>query len=211
VPTSWLLLIRHGRTHLNQQNVYAGWSEAPLDEAGREQAASLGRRLASVPLAAVYSSPLLRALQTAEAIVAGQPLKLEAREELAELKMAGWQGLGEREIAKRFPVEWQAWCRSPAALDCPHIESLSAAARRVRPLISEVARRHAGGAVAIVTHEAIVRLVVLISLGLDLHHYRSFRVMPGSLSILQWRPNGAQLVLLDDTSHHDGGRPEVLC
>lgn len=205
-----LLLIRHGRTVSNVEGVYAGWSDVPLDEVGREQAATLGQRLAALSLSAVYSSPVQRALETAGPIAAARELPVVPAEELGELRMPGWQGLGEREIAARHPVEWDTWTRNPAALESPHVESLSRAAQRVRKLVSELGRRHAQEIVALVTHEAIVRLILLTSLGIELRAYRSFHVPNGSLSALAWRPESAHLILLGDTSHHDGGRLSVL-
>jgi broad specificity phosphatase PhoE len=198
-------LIRHGRTELNLRNVYAGWSDVGLDAVGHEQAAALARRLEPVPLAAVVASPLRRAGETAEALAAGRRIEIERRDELAELHMPLWQGLGEAEIAQRFPVEWSVWCRDPASLDVPHLESLSSAARRSRHLVAELGRRHAGRCVAVVTHEAIVRAALLTSLGIELRHYRRFRIPLASLSVLAWRPEAAQLWLMGDASHLDGG------
>jgi len=205
LPGCWLVLVRHGRTELNQRNVYAGASDVELDEVGREQAAALADRLRELSLSALYCSPLTRALQTAQPIAAACGLDVQVRDELAELRMGAWQGLGPAEIAQRFPVEWDAWCRNPASLDVPHIESLSSAAQRVRRLVGQVGRDCDGKCVALLTHDGIVRLIVLTSLGLDLRHYRSFRVRLGSLSVVEWKPKSSHLWLLDDTSHHESG------
>jgi probable phosphoglycerate mutase len=144
-------------------------------------------------------------MQTAEAIRGSASGSVQTVDELTELRMPGWQGLGEKEIAERHPVEWQAWCRSPATLECPYIESLSSASARVRRVVSEIGNRHPRQAVALVTHEAIVRLIILTSLGLDLHSYRALRVPNASVSVVGWRHRGSRLWLLGDTSHYDGG------
>jgi broad specificity phosphatase PhoE len=201
-----MLLVRHGQTEANRRGVYAGWSDEPLDEAGRLQAAAVASRLAAVPLQAVYSSPLRRAVQTAEPLARSASLEIHLLEELAELRMPGWQGLNESELASRFPVEWAAWIRNPAALECSHVESLSSLARRVRPALAGIGRRHRGQSVAIISHEAVLRVGILSALGLELRSYRRLYVPPGSLSILRWSPDGATLALLGDTSHYDGGR-----
>jgi broad specificity phosphatase PhoE len=210
VKPSWLLLVRHGRTEANRGGFYAGRSDVPLDELGRTQAGAVARRLARERVAAVYASPMQRTLETAEPIARAHGLEVQPIEELAELSMPGWQGLGEKEIAERFPVEWQAWMRNPAALDCRYIESLSSLGRRVRHALGGIGRRHEGEAAVVVSHEAVLRVAILLSLGLELRAYRRLRVAPGSLSALAWSPEGSSLMLLSDSSHQDEGRLSFL-
>src|SRR4051812_26388074 len=87
-----ILLVRHGETAWNRDGRYQGRTDIPLSETGQAQVAALGRRLASLPIAVAYASPLSRAKTTAEAILAGRPIGLSLDAGLVEISHGGWEG-----------------------------------------------------------------------------------------------------------------------
>ena len=104
-----LLLARHGETDWNREQRFQGHADPPLNQTGRAQAVDLAVALAGEPLAAVYSSPLRRALETAEIVAAAhgqEPVTVDA---LLEVDVGSWQGLTRAEIEERYPDQFARW------------------------------------------------------------------------------------------------------
>ena len=120
-----LVLVRHGETAWNRERRYQGWRDTPLSATGRVQAEAAGRLLARQPLAAVWSSPLERARDTAAAIAA--PLGLLVREEAAfkEMRFGEWEGLTRDEASAQFPSLYRAWAETPHLVTLPGAETLA--------------------------------------------------------------------------------------
>lgn len=174
-----LFLVRHGRTASNVARVYAGRSDEPLDEAGRAQAREAAERLAAEGVAALYSSPLRRARETAEimASVLGADVTVDAA--LTEMALGPWEGLSEDEVARRFPREWALWMDRPSRLRLPGRETLDDVLRRVLPFLERIRLAHAGEAVAVVSHHAPIRVAMIHQDGGDLDRYRAASVANG--------------------------------
>lgn len=107
-----VLLVRHGQTDDNRDSRFQGQLDTALGDVGREQARRLGEEMAGAGLAALYASPLARALETAR--LAGECLDLEPRVEpgLAEAQMGAWQGRLKADIEREEPAAWAAWRRA---------------------------------------------------------------------------------------------------
>ncbi len=104
-----ILLARHGETDWNRENRFQGHADPPLNETGRAQAAELAAALANEPLAAVYSSPLRRAFETAQIVGAPHGLEPVPVDALREVDVGSWQGLTRAEIEERFPEQFARW------------------------------------------------------------------------------------------------------
>jgi 2,3-bisphosphoglycerate-dependent phosphoglycerate mutase len=98
-----VLLARHGETDWNRELRIQGSSDTELNDTGRRQAHALARELADVELAAVYSSGLSRARETAEIVAAGRNLEVHVDDDLRERSFGSWEGLTRHEVAQRFP------------------------------------------------------------------------------------------------------------
>ena len=99
-----LLLLRHAETDWNREGRYQGWTDTDLSEVGRGQAEAAGRLLARQPLAAVWSSPLRRARDTAAAIASAKGLAVKEHAAFMEMRFGDWEGLTREEVAARFPA-----------------------------------------------------------------------------------------------------------
>jgi broad specificity phosphatase PhoE len=149
-----VLLVRHGETDWNRERRWQGWADVPLSELGRQQAAELAARLRTVPLDAVYSSDLSRALETAELVAAEHGLPAIADSGLREIDVGSWSGLTKAEIQERFDGVWP-----------DDAETSEAHAARVRAAASRILHEHAHGTVLLVTHGGTIRALVDASEG----------------------------------------------
>ena len=168
-----LILVRHGETDWNAEHRWQGHSDTELNDAGREQARRLAEELP--PVDAVYSSDLVRARQTAE--IVGETTGLEVRfdERLRERGFGSWEGLTMEEIESSFPDDQRRWLAGtgPGARDA---EPFGAFAARVGSFVDEVAQRHDGEQVLVVSHGGTIRVVHALAAGLD--YVRDHRSIP---------------------------------
>ncbi|MEO7678289.1 MAG: histidine phosphatase family protein, partial [Verrucomicrobiota bacterium] len=108
-----IFLIRHGATVLTAEDRFAGATDVPLSDEGREQARLLGERLREEKIAYVYASPLGRTVETAQILAAPHHLDVQKREELREISHGSWEQLTRREVEEKFPEEAAAWEKDP--------------------------------------------------------------------------------------------------
>ncbi len=193
-----LILIRHALNDLVGKRL-AGWMPGVhLNTRGREQAAGLARRLAHVSLAAVYTSPLERARETAQAIAEAQQVPLRVREDLGEVRYGRWEGQAFEDL-KKTPL-WPLVQRFPSRVRFPEGEALYEVQHRVVRVLEDIAATHPGeyDVVAVVTHADVIRLAVAYYLGLPLDLYQRLVISPASVTILHLGEEGPRLVRLND-------------
>ncbi|WP_408899486.1 histidine phosphatase family protein [Nocardioides sp. R1-1] len=206
-----LLLVRHGRTTANAAGLLAGRTPGVrLDELGTQQAARAGARIASVPVAALVTSPQERCRQTAKAVAgaqrdAGRPAPRAVTERgLAECDYGEWQGRPIKELA-REPL-WKTVQRQPSAAIFPGGESMVAMQHRavaaVRRIDAAITREHGPDAVWVaVSHGDIIKSLLADALGMHLDLFQRISVDPASVSIVRYAPD-RPYVLASNT--HDG-------
>jgi probable phosphoglycerate mutase len=204
MPTTRLLLIRHGATAATEEDRFSGSSGAELSEDGRQQAARLGERLAGEQIAAIYASPLSRALDTARIIGGCCGLEPRIRDGLREIGHGHWEGMKRSEVARQFADEFSAWEEDPFTFAPEGGESGVAVLARALPVIREIVTAHPGAQVAVVSHKATLRLVLSSLLGFDARGYRDrLDQSPACLNVVDFKdPVRARLMLFNDTSHY---------
>ena len=147
-----ILLVRHGETDWNLEGRVQGHSDRPLNDTGHTQAQALAEQLAGEPLDAVYASDLLRALDTARPAAYAHGLPVLPLPGLREKNFGTWEGLTDFEIRERFPESKVGpWGDA---------ETTEEVATRVLASLREVAERHPGGHVLVVTHGGPLRAVL---------------------------------------------------
>lgn len=168
-----LLLVRHGETAWHAENRYCGRTDLPLIERGREQARRLAGWAAHAGLTAVYSSTLIRAVDTAvpAARAAGVPLRRDER--LVELDFGLAEGLTPAQMSARWPQERAAFERDPVAHPLPGGEDPNAAIARGSAALDEIVARHRGGLLLVVCHGTLLRLLTCQLTGVDPSGYRA--------------------------------------
>jgi len=196
------ILVRHGQTEWNRIERFRGRADVPLNEMGLAQAEATGRRVAQAwQPAAIYVSPLSRAVQTAEAIARHFGLPLQVHPGLADIDYGEWQGLTPDQVKERWPDNYQAWYHAPHTARIPGGETLDALRARGMAAVHELATRHEGQTVVLVGHTVINRVLLLGVLGLG--NERFWRLRQDTCAINVFETDGADftLVSLNDTCH----------
>lgn len=196
MPTQ-IFLIRHGRTESNVKSKYMGFSEEDIDVEGYRQANALSLRLKSSPIKAFYSSPLKRTLSTAEIIANPHGKKIFIRNELTEIDFGDWEGLTKDEIKKKWPSIFDEMRQDPGSLILPNGESFSAMQKRAELVLTELCDAHANETIAIITHDIIIKALVIFALRAPTSIYHHFRINPASLTILKIEEKTPILTLLN--------------
>ena len=180
-----------------------GWSEEDLNEVGYIQSRKLASRLADLPVAAIYTSPLRRAHTTASLIAEPHGLKVKSLDDFIEIKLGDWQGLHESEIARRWPEMWQQSEIDPSVLTMPNGESFSQVAERAVRSLETVVASNRDKRVIIVTHEIVIKILVAHVMGATYSIYRRIKIDNASLSVAWITNSSKRLVTLNDTSHFE--------
>lgn len=199
--TTTVLLARHGQTESNVSGFYMGRSAEDLNDVGYAQARSLASRLAGLPIASVYASPLQRAYVTATILAKPHNLKVKVSDDLNEIQLGDWQGLHLNEVSQRWPELWQQWRADPSESAIPGGESFQQVAERAIRAFETVVAAESGRQVLIVTHEIVVKVLVARALGVSNSIYRRFEINNASLSIIRLTNGKTRLITLNDTSH----------
>jgi probable phosphoglycerate mutase len=190
-----LLLVRHAPTPETGRSLTGRLPGHVLSEDGHAMATALGERLSKVSLAAIYTSPLERTRQTAEAISAGQAKKTALMEHagLLEVDYGTWSGRTLRSLYRL--TAWRLVATAPSRVQFPGGESLVQAQARAVDACEELARRHGKANIAVVTHADIIKAVVSHYLGQPLDLFNRLAVSPASVSVLDLGTNGTVRVV----------------
>lgn len=176
-----IYLVRHGITVSNKKNVYMGRSDEGLDEEGIKQANELGMRLKGKGISKIYTSPMKRALQTAEILNSYLSTIVFIEKDLGEMELGGWEGMPEEEIKSKYPEGWAIWNERPKDLSLPGREALSSVQERAVRAVNKILWTDNGRKVVAVTHVAIIRCLVMYSKKLDLNLYKKINVPNASV------------------------------
>lgn len=188
-----IALVRHATTAATGSRL-GGWTPGVhLDEGGRTQAAAAARRLADLPVAAVYASPLERTWQTAEAIAAGHDLAVRTLPGVGEVDYGTWTDRPLDEL-RREPL-WSVIQATPSRVTFPGGGTIRGAQARAVDAIEQVAADHPGQLVVVVSHADVIKAVVAAFVGLGLDAFQRLVVSPASISLLALPEGGAPLLL----------------
>jgi len=197
-----ILLISNGQTEWNVAERFRPQTDAPLDDAGIQQAEATGRRVAAKwqPVA-IYSSPLPRAVKTAEAIAQHFNLPVEVHPGLADIDYGEWQGVTADEALKRWPEMVEAWYDAPHLVRIPGGETLDALRRRSMETVKNINSRHAGQVVVLVSHPVINRIILLGVLGLGNERFWHIGQDACAINVFKADAGEYTLVSSNDTCH----------
>ena len=196
--------VRHGETAWNVETRIQGQLDIPLNETGRWQAERLARALAARESnAAIYSSDLLRAWDTAISIADATKLTLKTDEGLRERGFGTFQGKTYAEIEATWPEETLRWRKREPEWSPPEGESLLQFRQRVLDTAQALAARHMGEQIVMVAHGGVMDVLYRAATGLDLQATRTWALGNAAINRLLWTPDGFTIVGWADTSHLD--------
>jgi broad specificity phosphatase PhoE len=164
-----IILARHGETEWNVEEVFRGRIDIELNETGVRQAELLAEYLSSRKISAIYSSPLRRALRTAEAIARYHKLKVEIAPGLIDCNFGEWQGLSLQEVKDRYQEPYTEWRENPHLVKMPEGESLNDVRERALSVVGIAAKYE--GTVVLVSHRVVNKVLICALLGLDNSHF----------------------------------------
>ncbi|WP_299486988.1 histidine phosphatase family protein [Acaryochloris sp. IP29b_bin.137] len=213
-----VILVRHGRSTYNEQGRYQGASdESVLTEKGHQDARQTGLVLGETTVSAIYTSPLQRTQQTAQAIQSAwrTSLPIMAHPDLKEIDLPAWAGLRYQYVRESLTADYQRWINAPHQFEMigPHgvrrpVQDLYHQAQR---FWRQILPRHAGQTLLIVSHGGTIRALLGTALGLSCRHYHTLQQSNCGISMLRF-PNHASLARLEsmnDTSHLGEALPKL--
>ena len=209
-----VLLTRHGHTDRSEPEQYLGQRvQASLTERGRRDAEALARRLEGVAVDRIISSPLGRAVETAQILADRIGAAIETDERLTELDYGAWEGLTVEEIDRRFPGERDEYVANPAMTRVGGGETgLDVAARLSRffdELLDWWQEQASDRMCLLVGHSSVNRIMLAVLLAVPLADYRRrLKQDWANLTVLRWesRVDGPLLMLANDEAHSKGVR-----
>lgn len=196
-----ILLIRHAVNDYVKTGRLAGWTPGVhLNEEGQAQAQALGQRLAEAPIKYLYSSPLERTMETAEAVRVHHPhLTIRQKPEIGEVRFGDWEGKTISELSTR--KMWRIVQDYPSRAEFPNGETIRDAQARAVTAIEGLTASHPGEMIAIVSHADIIKLVLAHFLGMHLDSFQRLVVHPASISTVSLSYGRPYVSNMNDVSH----------
>jgi len=199
-----IIIVRHGECKGNREGLFRGRSNFPLNEVGLYQARELAREIKIMQPTRIFTSPLLRAIQTAQAIKQECHVEVEEREALNNIKLGPWEGKSKDYIAQKYPEQWQVWLKEPEKLIIPGMESLDSVQERAKRDLNDIIKRHRGETVIIVSHRAVLKPLIASCLGIGSSYFWRIHLDTASYSIVHYeKKQGFILVQLNQNKHLD--------
>jgi broad specificity phosphatase PhoE len=194
-----IMLIRHGDTDWNVEEIFRGRVDVELNEIGVKQAELLAKHLTDERIVAIYSSPLKRALKTAETIAKPHSIDATIAPELIDFDYGEWQGLSHDTVKEKYKALYDEWLNNPHLVKMPKGESLDDVRERAFSLVEKVVAQHEG-TVALVSHRVVGKVVICALLGLDNSHFWNIRLDTCGVTTFVYEKNRFVLIQHNDTS-----------
>nr|WP_321499798.1 histidine phosphatase family protein [uncultured Dethiosulfovibrio sp.] len=203
-----VILIRHGECDGNVKGMFRGQMDFPLNERGLRQAQEAGDAAKKLGIDAIYSSPLLRAKQTAQAVAEACGLSVANCPGVNNISLGSWEGRIKEEIAKEEPTLWNTWLNAPEDLAFPGMEPLTDVMARSRAALDDIVKAHQGGTVAVVSHRTTLKPLVASCLDIPKPWFWRLHFDTASLTTLLHDEKGYSLLHFNGTDHLSEYRSE---
>lgn len=195
-----LYLFRHGETDLIEGR-YCGSGNPPLNKCGREQAARIAEFLRSKPISAIYASPMLRAVQTAEPSARVLATEITTVAALREVDFGEWEGLTFAQARARDPEIWRRREADPLAVAAPGGEPYCDLVARSTPAFDELRARHRNEDIAVFAHKSVNRFFIARLLLMPLPHFRRIGQEPAAVTIIKSRGDSVTVLTINERCH----------
>jgi broad specificity phosphatase PhoE len=185
VTRARLIFVRHAEPHDEMRGRIYGRLDPELSERGREHAGALAAELAGEPIAAVYTSPQLRARATAAPLAARLGIEARLEADLREIDFGELEGLTLAEGVERYPAE-SRWMLAPAGAVFPGGESVAAMRKRAVASAHAIATRHDGETAAVFSHAVVIRAILADALAMPPDAMFRLDQSHGGISVVEW-------------------------
>ena len=195
------ILIRHGQTRWNRVEKYRGRTHLALNKTGRRQAEAVALSINDSTIAAIYSSPLKRTVETANILSKHTGVPVQILGGLIDIDYGGWQGLSPKEAVKQDSELYTKWLERPHEVRFPDGESLGDVRARVVAAVEGLVPKHDNETVILVSHKVVGQVLVCAILGLDDSHFWQIDQDVGAISIFEIKDTMARIIILNDNCH----------
>ncbi len=198
-----ILLVRHGETEWNRLRRFQGRSDLPLNPVGRQQSHALAMALEDESLAAIYSSPMMRAIETARIIADRHPTAPFIEEQgFIEMDLGDFEGMHAQHWMTHYPDFRKAWQDRPATVRLPGGECLADVQRRAVDSLERITRRAVPGSTLLIcSHNFVIISILCYASGISLDRFWNMRQDPTGLNILYRQGKQYQVERVNDRSH----------
>jgi len=194
-----IILVRHGETEWNTQQIFRGRIDIELNETGIRQAELLAKHLSQLEIHAIYSSPLKRALKTAETIASYHNLNVEIAPGLIDFDFGEWQGRPHQEVKDNYKELYVKWIKHPHQVKMRGGESLDDVRKRAISVVDNVISKYEG-TIALVSHRVVNKVLICTLLGLDNSHFWNIKQDVGGITTFSYENGRFILTKHNDTS-----------
>jgi len=198
-----ILLVRHGETSWNLEGRFQGRSDVPLNQKGKEQANALAFALRGESLTAIYSSPLVRAKETARLIKAFHPsVPLYEEEGLSEMDLGEFEGIDGPRWVEQYAEFRTAWKQNPASVRMPGGESLQEVQARAMSALERIAGSYPSESTLLFcSHNFVILTILCHALEIPLDRFRELRQGTAALNVLYKQGERLRAEVVNDRSH----------
>jgi len=195
-----ILLVRHGETEWNLAEIFRGRIDIELNKTGIKQAELLAEYLSKIKIDAIYSSPLKRALKTAEIIAVYHKLDVAITQGLIDFNYGEWQGLSHQQVKDKYKELYAAWINYPERVKIPSGESLEDVSERAIGVINNVVTRYKE-TVVLVSHRVVNKVLICALLGLGNSHFWNIKQDPCGTTTFTYEKERFILTKHNDVSY----------
>jgi broad specificity phosphatase PhoE len=199
-------LVRHCEAEGNHKRIFQGHTDADVSEMGKRQLSCLAERFRGIPLDAIYSSPLRRALETARAVNRYHDLEIQVEDDLIEINGGCWEGKLWSEFPVKYPALSDDWDNAPYRFAPQGGESMREVYDRIWRGITGIVERHPGQTVCIASHGCAIRNFLCRAQGLPIERLNEVPWCDNTgVSIVDFSKGRPQVITMNDASHLQEG------
>jgi len=197
-----IILIRHGETVWNKEQLFRGRKDIELNRKGEKQAEYLTKYLGKIKVDDVYASPLKRALFMAKKIAVKHKLCVKISKALIDFDFGSWEGHTLEDIKVHYPQLYNLWLLNPEKLKIPKAETIAQLRNRLKQFVQALVKKRQNKTVVIISHRVVLKMFILSALDLPAKYFWSIKLDTSSISVLEYNKGNGTFVLslLNDVS-----------
>ena len=196
-----LILLRHGQTISNINQIYQGQGDGILSKKGLQQARAAAKFFSKIKIDAIFSSDLRRAHDTAKIIAKHHKVRVTRARNIRERFYGDWEGLRFSDIAKKYTRLYKLWLKEPNKARIPGAETLKDFQKRSVRAVTKIIKANKGRTVLVVAHGGTNRTILFKYLGLDLNNFWKIRQSNCCYNIIEFKKPYPKVVLMNGTSY----------
>lgn len=202
-------LVRHGTTDWNKEEIFRGRLDCKLNETGLAEARALAEYFADIPLQAISSSPLSRAMETAQAVAEAKGLRAIPEPDFIDIDFGEWQGLPLKEVREKYAELYRLWRERPEAIHFPGGETLAQVRARAWEGLQKVVRENPDKTALILSHRVVTKVLICTVLGLDDSHFWHIKQDTTAVNCIEYNRGFFVTSLINDTCHLKSIHPDT--